>query len=314
MSPVHVVLAARVFLQLLVRLAEHPGSRVGERPACRTSDLRSACRTWMWSASGRVQRSTTCSASLCGLAFSSIQTFSSLNPIESITSVSPSQRPISSPKNDGSGSSECLRAVDRDQAEVAVPVEERDLLGALQHLERQAAGVVPRDAADDAQALGIDRRREVVLQRGLAGRRQRQLQAGQILADVAARHRVARAFPVAAEIGMAVGRARRRPRLRGLVVDRGQSCARRRLRQKRRAERRRTAASMRHVSCSSRELLRYRAGACVSAPWSAVAGRRAGDDAAVSQRHAARVHHVRAVLGAVAVDDDRVAELEVAPS
>jgi hypothetical protein len=42
------------------------------------------------------------------LAFSSIQTFSPLNAIESMTSESPSHFAISSPKNDGSGSSECV--------------------------------------------------------------------------------------------------------------------------------------------------------------------------------------------------------------
>ena len=44
----------------------------------------------------------------------------------------------------------------------------------------------------------------------------------------------------------------------------------------------------------------------------AIAGRRTGHDAAVRQRDAAGVHEVRSVPGEVAVDDDRVAELEVA--
>src|SRR3954463_2300412 len=48
-------------------------------------------------------------ASLCGLAFSSIQIGVPLNPTESITNVSPSHQPTLSPKNVGSGSCECLR-------------------------------------------------------------------------------------------------------------------------------------------------------------------------------------------------------------
>ena len=159
-----------------------------------------------------------------------------------------------------------LAAVDRDEAEVAVEVEERDLVGALQHLEGQSAGVVARDAADDAQRLGIDRGGEVVLQRRFAGRRQRQLQARQILRDVAARHGVARALPVAAEIGTSVGHARRRRGLRGLVVHGGQFLAEGRRRrhhgQDSRDNRRADPLMVLHSSL----LNRYRAGACVSDP------------------------------------------------
>src|SRR5216683_942147 len=48
-------------------------------------------------------------ASLCGWASSSIQLSLSLNPIESMTSVSPSHLPIASPKNEGSASFMCPR-------------------------------------------------------------------------------------------------------------------------------------------------------------------------------------------------------------
>ena len=51
--------------------------------------------------SERVTRSTVCSRSVCGIPQRSIQA-SSLKPTESITSVSPSQRPIECPKLVGS--------------------------------------------------------------------------------------------------------------------------------------------------------------------------------------------------------------------
>jgi hypothetical protein len=53
-------------------------------------------------------------------------------------------------------------------------------------LEGQAAGIVARDAAKDAQGLRVDGLGQIVLQRGLA-RSQRQFETGQVLADVAAR-------------------------------------------------------------------------------------------------------------------------------
>ena len=230
----------------------------------------------MWSASGRVQRSTTCSASLWGLAFSSIQTLSSLNPIESMTSVSPSHRPISSPKNDGSGSSECLQlGVDRDQTEIAVPVQEHDLVRALQNFERQAAGVVPRDAADDAEALGIDGRGQVVLERRLAGRRQRQLPPGRSLPMLPTGLVSRRPLPVATEIGLAAGRARRGPSSDLKSATDELRCPP--LPDTERHEQRATTAgaAARSTGCDS---LR-----------ASVSGRGAGDDAAVGQRHAARI-------------------------
>ena len=77
------------------------------------------------------------------------------------------------------------RPVDRDQPEVTVPIQKRDLPCALQDLERKTAGVVPRDPADDAERFGIDRLCQIVLDRGLPGRGQRQLEPRQILSDVA---------------------------------------------------------------------------------------------------------------------------------
>src|SRR4030095_13049593 len=87
--------------------------------------------------------------------------------------------------------------IDGDQAKVAVPVQERDLVGALKNLERQTAGVVPRNAAENAEAFGIDCRCQIVCECGFAGRRQWQLPPGKILADVATGLRVTRALPVA---------------------------------------------------------------------------------------------------------------------
>ena len=60
--------------------------------------------------------------------------------------------------------------VDWNQPIVGVPVKERDLPAALQDLERQPAGVMTRNSADDAETLRIDGRRQIVLQRRLARR------------------------------------------------------------------------------------------------------------------------------------------------
>jgi hypothetical protein len=56
---------------------------------------------------------------------------------------------------------------------------------AVWRIEGQAAGIVARDAAKDAQGLRVDGLGQIVLQRGLA-RSQRQFETGQVLADVAA--------------------------------------------------------------------------------------------------------------------------------
>src|SRR4029434_7264247 len=72
--------------------------------------------------------------------------------------------------------------IDGDQAEIAVPVHERDLVGALQNLERQTAGVVPRNPANDAETLGIDGRGEIVFQRRFTRRREWELPSREILA------------------------------------------------------------------------------------------------------------------------------------
>src|SRR6266705_1140882 len=118
----------------------------------------------MWSASGLVQRSTTCSASLWGFAF----------------------------------------GIDRYQTIVAVPVKKRDFLGSLQNFERQTTGIVPRDPANDAQALRIDGRCKVMVQRRLAGGRQWQLQSWKILGDIPNGYRVTRTFPISTQVGMPV--------------------------------------------------------------------------------------------------------------
>ncbi len=99
--------------------------------------------------------------------------------------------------------------IERDQTVVAIPVKERHFLGALQNFKRQAAGVVPRDPADDAQRLGIDGCRDVVLPGRLTGWRQRQFQIRKILRYVAAGDGVFRALPIPAKVGMAIGHARR---------------------------------------------------------------------------------------------------------
>src|SRR5262245_61304380 len=94
--------------------------------------------------------------------------------------------------------------IDRYQAVVAVPIKKRDLLRAVQDFERQAAGVMTRNSTDDAQTFGIDRRGEIVLKRRFAGRRQRQFESRKILADVSNGFRIAGAFPISAEVGMAI--------------------------------------------------------------------------------------------------------------
>src|SRR5215467_2347333 len=113
--------------------------------------------------------------------------------------------------------------VDRDQAIVTVPVEEGYFLGALQNFERKAAGIVTRDPTKNTQALGIDRGCEVMFQSRLSGGRQRKLQPGQILRHIADWLGVTCAFPVAAQIRMAVGRPGRRLRFSSANVGNTQS-------------------------------------------------------------------------------------------
>jgi hypothetical protein len=88
--------------------------------------------------------------------------------------------------------------IDRNQAIVAVPIQKRDLVRALQYFESKPARVVARDAAENAEALRIDGRGEVVLQRGFARRRQRELKAWQVLGDIPTGFCISRSLPVAA--------------------------------------------------------------------------------------------------------------------
>src|SRR5215831_4995507 len=81
-------------------------------------------------------------------------------------------------------------SVDRNQSVIAVPIQKGNFLCAVQNFKWQAAGVVSWDTSNDAQALGIDRCGQVVLQRGFTGRRKRKFESGKIFADVANGRRV----------------------------------------------------------------------------------------------------------------------------
>src|SRR4029453_14332838 len=94
--------------------------------------------------------------------------------------------------------------VDRDQAEVAVPIQENDLFGAFQNFEGQGRGIFPGESDDDAETLRIDRGREIVLERGFPGWRQWQFESWQILADVSDWRGVARPLPITAEVRMPI--------------------------------------------------------------------------------------------------------------
>src|SRR5579863_1214674 len=85
---------------------------------------------------------------------------------------------------------------------VAVEIEEDHILRALHDLKWQAAGVVPGDPADNAEALRVDGGCSVVLPRRFSRRRQRQLESRQVFGDVPAWHGIARAFPVSVQIRM----------------------------------------------------------------------------------------------------------------
>jgi hypothetical protein len=71
----------------------------------------------------------------------------------------------------------------------------------------KAAGIVARDAAQNADCLRIDGGGGVVLPRGFAGRRERQLQSWKILGDIPDRFGVARALPKSVQVRMPVGGA-----------------------------------------------------------------------------------------------------------
>src|SRR5437762_14340495 len=108
--------------------------------------------------------------------------------------------------------------IDRYQTIVAVEIEERDFLRPLQNLERQPAGIMPRNSADDAQALRVDGCREVMLQRRFSCGRERQYQSGKVLGDVPARYRVTGSLPVAAQVRMSICSSRSR---RGCLPELG---------------------------------------------------------------------------------------------
>ena len=206
-------------------------------------------------------------------------------------------------------------AVHRYETKVTVPVEKDDFLRPLQNLERQSARVVSGDPADDAQALRVYRRREVVPQRRFPGWRQRQLEAGQILSDVAAGLCITRALPVPAQVRMPVCRSRSRLRLGGLVVDRRETalalrCCQPSAREEgpsvaqtavATASRRRWCFTARSPSLS---FLGCFAGA-------AVAGGSARHNPPIRQRHPPRIHEMRSVLGQIPVNHHSVPKLQV---
>src|SRR5439155_21088612 len=99
--------------------------------------------------------------------------------------------------------------IDRYQAIVAVPIKKRDFLSSLQNFEGQTAGIVPGNTADDAQALRINRRCEVMLKRPFPGGGQWQLESRKILADVANGYRVTRTLPISTQVRMPAGCSRR---------------------------------------------------------------------------------------------------------
>jgi len=102
--------------------------------------------------------------------------------------------------------------INGNDPEVRVHIEKGDPLRTLHDLKGQGARAMARDTADDAQGFRIDGGRQIVLKRSLSGGGQRQLEARQVLADVADRARGQRTLPETAQIGMSIGGARRRPR------------------------------------------------------------------------------------------------------
>src|SRR5215510_7657675 len=111
--------------------------------------------------------------------------------------------------------------IDRNQTKIAIPVKKCDFLCSLQNFKGQTAGVVAWNATNDAKTLGINSRRQIMLQRRLSSRRQRKLQSRKVLADVADRYRVTRTLPIPAQVWMTVGRSRSGFGLSGLHIDCG---------------------------------------------------------------------------------------------
>ncbi len=66
------------------------------------------------------------------------------------------------------------RRVNGNQPKVVVQIEKDQFLTSLQDLERKPAGIVSGSAPNDAEALRIDGRGQIMLQRSFARRRQRQ--------------------------------------------------------------------------------------------------------------------------------------------
>src|SRR6185295_6727860 len=65
--------------------------------------------------------------------------------------------------------------IDWNKTKIAIPVKERHFIGALQNLKWQAAGVMPRNAAGDAQTLRVNGGSRVMFPCSLAGGCERKL-------------------------------------------------------------------------------------------------------------------------------------------
>src|SRR5690349_24322469 len=103
------------------------------------------------------------------------------------------------------------RGINGNEPKIVIQVEEDNFLVSLEDLERQASGILARDAADDAKTLGVYGRGHIMLQGCLACGRERQFEARKILADVSDRSHPTNAFPIAAEVGPSIGHSRSGP-------------------------------------------------------------------------------------------------------
>ena len=101
-----------------------------------------------------------------------------------------------------------LAAIGRNQAIGCVPIEKGNMIGTLKELEGQRTGVVTRNAADNAETLGINGVLDVIFERGSTCLGEGQFVAGQILSDIPDRFVGARGYPIAGKIGMAVSHPR----------------------------------------------------------------------------------------------------------
>ena len=126
-----------------------------------------------------------------------------------------------------------LAAVDGNQTVIAVEIHKRDQFGRLHDHEWQAAGVVPRNSAGDAERFGVVGGGDVVFPRRLTLRSEGQLESGKVFADVADGLGGPQPLPVSVEIGMAVRRPGRGFRRTGRFLSEhlaGRRIGRRRLR------------------------------------------------------------------------------------